>query len=47
MYFKERDPDKELTIAREAEERLSIKKVRHTCVVYPVCDLPQNIFNIF
>jgi hypothetical protein len=37
MLFKERDPEREQNLAREAEDQLRLKKVRHTAPLNVIC----------
>lgn len=39
MSFKERDPEREQRLAREAEDQLRLKKVRHTAPLNVICYL--------
>jgi hypothetical protein len=39
MLFKERDPEREQRLAREAEDQLRLKKVRHTASLNVICYL--------
>jgi hypothetical protein len=47
MSFKERDPEREQRFAREAEDQLRLKKVRHStlkCDVVLICLLSSVLF---
>jgi len=45
MSFKERDPEREQRLAREAEDQLRLKKVRHAVSLNVMSHYLLNFFN--